>query len=236
MEEKSSAISIIGKIITIVATVALAVFVVFFGIQMYRSTKFDLFDEVYITDKFKAAYAANDEVRTHSVGVQGLSENGVIKITELVYIMNPVEENACLATGEAYIQFGVRINKLHIEEVQEKCPNLDYDDIEFFLVGKTDTGTKYEYKLAGDDLIDSGEKFQYKYYKYEKNDVLMDLDSLVIEMRLNGITVVENEKGESILVEDETKVHVADSTEIHKKDRTYIEYKFSRKEKKELGI
>jgi hypothetical protein len=236
MEEKSRAISIIGKIITIVATVALAAFVIFFGIQMYRSTKFDLFDEVYITDNFKAAYEANNDVRTHSVGTEGLSENGVIKITELVYIMNPVEENACMITGEAYIQFGIRINKLHIEEVQEKCPNLDYNDIEFFLVGKTDNGTKYEYKLEENDLLDSGEKFQYKYYKYEKNDVLMDVASLALEMRLNGITVVENEKGESVLVENEAKVHLADSTEIHKKDRTYIQYKFSRKEKKELGI
>ncbi len=236
MEEKSSAIGVIGKIITIVATLALAAFVIFFGIQMYRSTKYDMFNEVYITDNFKAAWEKNSDVRTHSVGTEGLSENGVIKITELVYIMNPVEENACLPTGEAYIQFGVRINKLHIEEVQEKCPSIDYDDIEFFLVGKNGTGPKYEYKLEENDLLDSGEKFQYKYYKYEKNDVLMDVDSLTIEMRLNGITVVENEKGELILVEDAAKVHVADSTEIHKKDRTYIQYKFSRKEKKELGI
>ena len=84
MEEKSSAIGVIGKIITIVATVALAAFVIFFGIQMYRSTKYDMFNEVYITNNFKEAYGANSDVRTHSVGTEGLSENGVIKSTELV--------------------------------------------------------------------------------------------------------------------------------------------------------
>lgn len=234
MEEKSSAIGVVGKIITIVATVALAVFVVFFGIQMYRSTKFDLFDEVYITDNFKASYGANGDVRTHSVGTEGLSENGVIKITELVYI-NDLDASG-KETGTAYMQFGIRINKLHVEEVQENCPNLTYDDIEFFIVGKNGTSTVYEEKLNGSDLLDSGEKYQYKYYKYEKLGVTVDVDSLTVEMRLNGITVKENEKGESELLEDESKVHLADSTEIHKRDRTYIQYKFSRKEKKELGI
>lgn len=235
MEEKSRVIGIIGKIITIIAALALTAFVIFFSIQMYRSTKYDMFNEVYITDNFKDAYKENSEVRTHSVGTEGLSENGVIKVTELVYIMEPVGENACLPTGEAYIQFGIRINKLHIEEVQQECPNFDYDDIEFFLVSK-DGNTVYEEKLDASCLLDSGEKYQYKYYKYEKSSVLLDCDSLTLEMRLNGITVVENKKGELILTEDEAKVHLADSTEIHKEDRTYIEYKFSKSEKKELGI
>ena len=234
MEEKSSAIGVIGKIITIVATVALAAFVIFFGIQMYRSTKYDMFNEVYITNNFKEAYGANGDVRTHSVGTEGLSENGVIKITELVYI-NDLDKNGA-EIGTAYMQFGIRINKLHIEEVQEKCPNLTYDDIEFFIVGKNGTSVVYEEKLDSACLLDRGEKYQYKYYKYEKLGVSVNVDSLTVEMRLNGITVVENEKGELNLVEDSTKVHLADSTEIHKKDRTYIPYKFSRSEKKELGI
>ena len=71
MEEKKG-LGIVVKILTIAFALALVAFVVFFSIQLYRSTIFDLFDEVYITDNLKDAYEKNDNIRTHSVGTEGL--------------------------------------------------------------------------------------------------------------------------------------------------------------------
>ena len=228
MEEKSSKLSIAAKIITVAFALALVSFVVFFSIHLYRSTIYDMFDEVYITESFKEAYSQNSDVRTHDVGTEGLSENGVIKITELVYIEN-LDENGA-STGHAYMQFGVRINMLHIEEVKEVCPNVTYDDISFVLVSSNNNETK-RIEL---NLIDQGEKHQYKFYKFEQNDVFIDCDSLNIEMEIDGISVAYDENNNKVLKETEGEVHIADSTEIHNKDRASIEYKLSRKEKKQL--
>ena len=231
MSEKPSALSVILKIMTGAFAVAIAAFVIFFGIHLYRSTIYDMFDEAYFTDDFKAAYSNSTNIRTHDVGTEGLSQNGVIKITNLIYIEKLDEESK--GTGRAYMQFGVRINKLHVEEVQEVCPGVDYDDISFHLVGKSEGETVYEGTLSS---LDKGEKFQYVFYKFEANDVLISCDNLYIEMRIDGITVSVDEDNDKVLIESEGAVHVADSEEIHRKDRKSVEYKLSRKEKKELGI
>ena len=65
MEEKKG-LGIVVKILTIAFALALVAFVVFFSIQLYRSTIFDLFDEVYITDNLKDAYEKNDNIRTNA--------------------------------------------------------------------------------------------------------------------------------------------------------------------------
>ncbi len=229
MEEKKG-LGIAVKVLTIAFAIALVAFVIFFSIQLYRSTIFDLFDEVYITENLNNAYKNNDDIRTHSVGTEGLSENGVIKVTELVYIeaLNSSGEK----TGYGYMQFGVRINKLHIEEVQASCSSFDYDDISFYLVGKDENDTKcYEEKLTL--LLDEGEKYQYKFYKFEVNDAKLNSSSLSLEMRLNGVVLGEDENGDSALLEGDG-FHIADSSQIHTKDRKSIEYDFSRKEKKKL--
>lgn len=230
MEEKSSKLSIATKIITAAFALALVSFVVFFSIHLYRSTVYDMFDGIIPSDSFKAAYSQNSDLRTHDVGTEGLSANGVIKVTNLVYIEEINEDGT--KNGEAYMQFGVRINKLHIDEVVEVCPGVTYDDISFYLVATSQGETIYNQELS---LIDEGEKFQYKFYKFENNDVIIDCDSLKIEMRIDGITVAKDENQNSILVEKEGEVHVADYEEMHNRSRTSIEYKLSRKEKKLIG-
>ena len=50
MSEKPSALSVILKIMTGAFAVAIAAFVIFFGIHLYRSTIYDMFDEAYFTD------------------------------------------------------------------------------------------------------------------------------------------------------------------------------------------
>lgn len=238
MEEKKG-LSIAVKVLTIAFALALVAFVVFFSIQLYRSTIFDLFDEVYITDNLKDAYNKNDNIRTHSVGTEGLSQNGIVKVTELVYIESLDKDGK--ETGLGYMQFGARINKLHIEEVQEFCPNLKYEDISFFLVGTNGDTNVFTMELANleerenesSKLLDDGEKYQYVFFKLEANNVRLDCEKLFLEMRLNGVVLGKNDKGESALLEGDG-YHTAESTEIHSKDRKSIKYEFSKSEKKQL--
>ena len=230
MEEKSSKLSIAVKIITAAFALGLISFVVFFSIHLYRSTIYDMFDGINPSENFKEAYSQSSDLRTHDVGTQGLSSNGVIKITNLVYVEGINEDGT--KNGKAYMQFGVRINKLHVEEVQEVCPGVTYDDISFYLVAKNQGEIVYNEELS---LLQEGEKYQYKFYKFEKDDVIIDCDSLKIEMRIDGVVVSKDDKQNSILIEKEGEVHVADSEEMHNRSRASIEYKLSRKEKELLG-
>ncbi len=246
MDENEKKPGIIGKIITISFIVALATFLIFLGIQLYRSTMFDLFDEVYITDNLKAALENNDDIRTHSVGTEGLGDEGIIKITELVYIKEL--DKAGKETGLGYIQFGARFNKHHIDEVNgelsgENVTGITYDDVSYDLVaydyvkdanGKEKLQEVKRYSLSLDECeLDRGDKFQYRYYKFECSGVLLNCEELKIEMKLHGIEKV-NKDGETIMQEKEGAITVADSDVIHTKDRTSIEYEFSKKEKKQL--
>ena len=237
--------SIIGKIFTIAFVVALVSFLIFLGIQLYRSTIFDYFDEVFITDKLESALENNEDIRTHSVGTEGLGEQGVIKITELVYIKE-LDKNG-KETGLGYIQFGVRYNKTHIDEVNSKIKGdnvkgVSYDDVSYELIAYDYVTTENEkkelqevarYSLSGKCLLDQADKYQYRYYKFECDGVLLNCESLEIEMKIHGVEMV-NSNGESYMLEKDGAETIVDSDPIHTKDRTSIEYEFSKSEKKKL--
>lgn len=246
MDENEKKPNWIGRILTACFVAALAAFLIFLGVQLYRSTIFDLFDEVYITDNLKEALKNNDDIRTHSVGTEGLGEEGIIKITELVYIKEL--DDGGKETGLGYIQFGVRYNKTHIDEVNseiegENVTGISYDDISYDLVaydyvkdenGKEKLTEVARYPLSSAQYrLDTGDRWQYRYFKFECTGVLINCESLEIEMKLHGVEKV-NENGETHMIENENAVTVADSDPIHTKDRTSIEYEFSKNEKKEL--
>lgn len=242
MDDEKRKPSIVGRIFTIAFIVALATFLIFLGIQLYRSTIFDYFDEVFITEKLESALQNNDDIRTHSVGTEGLGEQGVIKITKLVYI-NELDENG-KKTGLGYIQFGVRYNKTHIDEVNTKIKadnvnGISYDDVSYDLIaydyvtneeGKSELKEIARYPLSASDQAD---KYQYRYYKFECDGVLLDCESLEIEMKIHGVEMI-NENGESYMIEKEGATTIVDSDPIHTKDRKSVEYKFSKDEKKQL--
>lgn len=225
MEEKSKVFTWISRIITILFSVALAAFVIFLGIQLYRSTIFDLYDDIEITDSLKEAYKENSDIRTRPVEKEGLSENGIIKVTELAYIK---DEN-----GYSYIQFNVRFNKYHIDEVAELCPELTYDDVEYYLVAKNGGTASNEYKLTE---IRRGDKYRYRYFKFEATDI-MECDELVLEMRLLGVqkTMDENDEATLIPAPDKSTYHTADTAKIQERNGPSYEYKLSRKEKKSIS-
>ena len=242
MDENKKKHSIIGIILTICFYMALATFLIFLGVQLYRSTIFDLFDEVYITDNLKESLENNNDIRTHSVGTEGLGDEGIIKITELVYI--PELDDEGKETGLGYIQFGVRYNKTHIDGINaeiegENVKGLSYDDISYELVAydyvkdKDGKDKLVEVSRHSLKLLDTGDKWQYRYYKFECDEALLSCESLEIEMKLHGVEKV-NENGETHMIENKNAFTIADSDPIHTKDRTYIQYEFSKDEEKEL--
>ncbi len=225
MEEKSKVFTWITRIITILFSIAIVAFLIFLGVQLYRSTIFDLYDDIEITPALKEAYKESDDVRTRPVETDGLSENGIIKVTELAYIKNE--------SGYSYIQFNVRFNKNHIDEVKEYCPELTYDDVTYYLVAKNGEDVVEAYPLTE---IKKGDKYHYRYFKFEASDII-ECDQLVLEMRLLGVEKTTDENDEATLkpAEDKSTYHVADTALIQEKDGPYYEYKLSKKEKASLN-
>ncbi len=247
MDENEKKHNWVGRIIAILFAVSLSTFLIFLGIQLYRSTIYDMFDEVYITDNLKVAHKNNSDIRTHSVGTEGLGEEGIIKVTELVYIKELDADGK--ETGLGYIQFGVRYNKKHIDEVNqsirgEDVKGISYDDVSYDLVaydyvlddeGNSTIKEIARYPLSVDEcILDQGDKYQYRFFKFECAGVNLNCQSLEIEMKLHGVEKI-NEKGETYMKESEGAVTLVDSDVIHQKDRKSIEYKFSKDEKKLLG-
>lgn len=225
MEEKSKVFTWITRIISIVSATGLVAFAVFLGVQLWRSTIYDRFDYLEITPAFQEAYNKNSEVLTRPVGKEGLSEEGIVKVTELAYIK---DEN-----GYDYMQFNVRFNKLHVDDITEKCPNFDYDDICFVLIAKSGNVTVQEYELS---TVLSDDKYQYRYIKYQAQDII-ECDKLVLEMRLMGTESYENGSGKTAIRESSDPNSFSalkDTPTIQERDGGSYEYKLSKKEIEEL--
>ena len=195
MEESKSG-KRIGVIIKITLTVALFVFIGALVFRMCQASHKAL-DGLEITPAFKEAYKNCDDVRTHAVNDE-FSENGAVYAYSLVYIED-----------EGYLQFTVRYNKRHIDEVKLSYPQFDERSIRYELVGDGD-------KVYSPNIIKSEDKYNYRYFKMEFTDVDFSCKTLSVKMILDGIDINVGEK--STLV-------------IHRIDDTYIPYEFSSKEK-----
>lgn len=223
MEEKSKAFTWITRIITIVSVIGFAAFAIFLGVQLWRSTTYDRFDYLEITPAFKESYSKNSEVLTRPVGKEGLSEEGIVKVTELAYITSE--------GGYDYVQFNVRFNKRHVDDITEQCPGFDYDDVHFVLIAKSGAYTK-EYNLT---VIDKDDKYQYRYIKYEVTDI-EGCDSIVLEMRLSGIEKYEDEGGKTAIKKNPDSFYaLEDRPTIQEKDGGSYEYSLSKSEKNKLN-
>lgn len=200
MEEKT-AVSKVGRVIKITFTVALFVFI---GALIFRmcQASYQALEETHISAEFKKAYKVSTNVRTHAVNDE-FSENGAVYAYSLVYI-----EEA------GYLQFTVRYNRLHIEEVQESFKDFKHEDIEYELVDGN--GKTYAPRTLAHD-----EASYYHYFKLEFTNVDFSTNSLSVKMLLNGIDINVGEK--STLV-------------IHKKSDTSIPYSLTSEDKEKLGI
>ena len=190
----------VGYIIKFALTVALFVFIGALIFRMCQASHTAL-EDVEISTAFKQAYAVDSEVRTHAVNDE-FSENGAVWAYSLVYM-----ENA------GYLQFTVRYNERHIEEVKSSYPQFDESTIYYELVSSS--GDVYKPTVLAED-----DSFNYRYFRLEFTGVDFSSDTLSVRMVLGDIDINVGEK--STLV-------------IHRKTDTFIPYSLSSNEKEQLS-
>lgn len=198
MEEKTTAKKI-GVIIKTALTIALFVFI---GALIFRmcQASYQALEDTVITDNFKEAYAKNKDIRTHAV-VDEFSENGAVYAYSLVYIKE-----------SGYLQFTVRYNTRHIDEVKETYPEFDEKNIRYTLIDDKER----EYTPV---VLETDDAFNYRYFRLEFTGVNFSASTLSVKMHLDGIDIDMGTK--STLV-------------IHKKDSTSIPYVLSGDEEEQL--
>ena len=186
-----------SRIIGIIFTLALVVFICALIFRICQSDYKGL-QTVYITENFKEAYANSDDIRTHAVN-DTFSENGAVYAYSLVYIPE-----------SGYMQFTVRYNTRHIEEVISAHPDFDFDKIHYNITNEE--GTVYE-----PNVIDEESKYNYRYFKLEFTGVDFSSKELSVNMILEGLDF----DGGSLTV--------------HRLDDTYINYELSKGELSSLN-
>lgn len=198
--EENIKVKKVGKIIKLILTISLFVVIAALIFRMCQASHKAL-EDTQITSAFKEAYKISNEVSTHAVNDE-FSENGAVWAYSLVYI-----EKA------GYLQFTVRYNVRHIDEVQQSYPEFKEENIRYELVDSN--GKSY-----APNIIEDEEKFNYHYFKMEFTNVDFSANELSIKMILEGIDIKVGEK--STLV-------------IHRISDTFIPYEFTSKETKELN-
>ena len=191
MEEKTTA-KRIGIIIKTSLTVVLFVFIGALIFRMCQASHQALEDTV-ITKDFKAAYKVDTDIRTHAV-TEEFSENGAVYAYSLVYMKEA-----------GYLQFTVRYNTRHIDEVKETYPDFDEKNIRYTLVDAK--GKEYT-----PNVLETDDAYNYKYFKLEFTSVDFSTANLSIKMHLDGIDINMGTKSTAI---------------VHKKDSTSIPYQLT---------
>ncbi|MBO5312365.1 MAG: hypothetical protein J6B29_00220 [Clostridia bacterium] len=186
-------------VIKAILTVSLFIFIGALVFRMCQASHKELEDTV-ISDGLKSAYAVSQDVRTHAVNDE-FSENGAVYGYSLIYI-----EEA------GYLQFTVRYNTRHIEEVKLSYPELEEEDIFYELTDGE--GTTYSATVLCDT-----DKYNYRYFKLEFTNVSFSTQELKVRMVLGDININVGDKS---------------TLTVHRQDDTYIPYTFTAQEKKEL--
>lgn len=186
-----------GKFIKIFCSVALVAFLALLFFVVFQNSSKPL-KNTYITEPFKKAYENSSDVRTHAF-IEEFSENGGIYAYSLTYIPD-----------SGYLQFTVRYNYRHIDEIREEYPNFKNEYIKYVL--KDSDGNEYQA-----NIVDEKDKFHYHYLKLEFTGVDFEASELKLIMVLETL---DFNGGELV---------------VHTDENTSIPYKFSSKEKKQLN-
>ena len=217
----------VSRIINICLTVALFTFIVAFLFRLCQADHKELKDLV-ITDEFKEAYEISADIRTHVAGSE-FSDNGALYAYSLVYIPKA-----------QYMQITVRYNVRHINEVltalneNEKLLNGDsaktftIDDVKIHYTVTDSKELEYSVKI-----LETEEKYNYKYAKLEVTGIAFDDVSLYVNMMLENTEETEiavNGTSKKTLIYKEGSSYNAGKLEFHNKDNKYIPYKLSKKE------
>lgn len=188
------------KIIKFIFVLALIAVLAALFIRIYQSD-YKALEDINISDSFISAYEKDSDVRTHAVN-DGFSENGSVYAYSLVYMKDG-----------GYIQFTVRYNTRHIDEVRETYPEFKNENIKYVLIDGE--GNTYEA-----NVLEAVDKFNYCYFKLEFTDIPDFATDLKVKMVLEGLPEDLNKK--SVLT-------------VHRADDTSIQYSFSSSEKKLLN-
>ena len=135
------------KIIKFIFVLALIAVLAALFIRIYQSD-YKALEDINISDSFISAYEKDSDVRTHAVN-DGFSENGSVYAYSLVYMKDG-----------GYIQFTVRYNTRHIDEVRETYPEFKNENIKYVLIDGE--GNTYEA-----NVLEAVDKFNYCYFKLE---------------------------------------------------------------------
>ena len=188
------------KIIKFIFVLALIAVLAALFIRIYQSD-YKALEDINMSDSFISAYEKDSDVRTHAVN-DGFSENGSVYAYSLVYMKDG-----------GYIQFTVRYNTRHIDEVRETYPEFKNENIKYVLIDGE--GNTYEA-----NVLEAVDKFNYCYFKLEFTDIPDFATDLKVKMVLEGLPEDLNKK--SVLT-------------VHRADDTSIQYTFSSSEKKLLN-
>ena len=188
------------KIIKFIFVLALIAVLAALFIRIYQSD-YKALEDINISDSFISAYEKDSDVRTHAVN-DGFSENGSVYAYSLVYMKDG-----------GYIQFTVRYNTRHIDEVRETYPEFKNENIKYVLIDSE--GNTYEA-----NVLEAVDKFNYCYFKLEFTDISDFATDLKVKMVLEGLPEDLNKK--SVLT-------------VHRADDTSIQYSFSSSEKNLLN-
>jgi hypothetical protein len=183
------------KIIKYIFILALVAVVAALFIRIYQSD-YKALEDINISDTFISAYEKDSDVRTHAVN-DGFSENGSVFAYSLVYMKDA-----------GYMQFTVRYNTRHIDEVRNTYPDFKNEDIKYVLIDGE--GNTYEA-----NVLEAVDKFNYCYFKLEFANIPDFSTDFKVKMVLEGLPDDLSKK--SVLM-------------IHRADDTSIQYSFSKSE------
>ena len=231
-EAENKGVSKISRIINICLTVALFTFIVAFMFRLCQADHKEL-KELIITEEFKEAYEISTDIRTHVAGSE-FSDNGALYAYSLVYIPEA-----------QYMQITVRYNVRHINEVLtalnenekilngENAKTITLDDIKIHYTVTDFKELEYSVKI-----LETEEKYNYKYAKLEVTGIALENVSLYVNMMLENTEETEieaNGTSKKTLIYKEGSSYNAGKLEFHNKDNKYIPYELSKKELSQLN-
>ncbi len=172
----------IGKILKIVLIVSIVSVLALLIVNIVKSDNKELQELNTDSEAFKSAYAVSSDIRTHTPGTNdGFSENGGVYSYSLYYI-----------ESSKYLQITVRYNERHMDEISQSYKDFDSSKIHYTLTDSN--GRLYE-----PTILDTAEKYHYKYFKLEFTDVDFEAKTLSLNMIIDVLSDVVGTKNSVVI-------------------------------------
>ena len=232
---------VVSRIVSGALGIALLAFVIFLVVRIMQSD-YKALNGLWVTDEFKSAYKVSDEIYNHDTENAFVgSEEGSVLPYSFIYIPKA-----------GYVQLTVRYNKNQLDSVKEACPNFSEDFIRFTLSAtykNLETEETTSIATYKPHIIETEEKYNYKYFKIEFSGVDFTADYLTINMIFDNVEKVIPADGSSaylqdmpgaeftagdVQIHDQYDVKVDDDGNKYREERQYAVYYLSDHEKSQL--